>query len=124
MTPDEEARFIALWNAGTDTAAIARALGIPPGTARSRAYTLQQSGKIAPRPRGGKRTPARASADGPPARAPATHPRVNIKQWTIRLSQPLIDAVKAQAAAEGKEPSHLVEEVLWTALTDRRSPTP
>ena len=51
--------------------------------------------------------------------APATHPRVDIKQWTVRLSQVLIEAVKAEAAAEGKEPSHLVEEVLWQALTDR-----
>jgi predicted DNA binding CopG/RHH family protein len=38
----------------------------------------------------------------------------------VRLSQPLIEAVKAQAAAEGKEPSHLVEEVLWQGLNDRR----
>jgi DNA-binding IclR family transcriptional regulator len=59
MTPADEARFIALWHAGTATAGIARALGIPPGTARSRAYALQQQGKIAPRPKGGKRTPAR-----------------------------------------------------------------
>jgi hypothetical protein len=34
------------------------------------------------------------------------------------------EAVKAQATTEGKEPSHVVEELLWTALTDRRSPTP
>jgi hypothetical protein len=53
-----------------------------------------------------------------PTRTPGT-----IKQWTVRLSQTLIDAVKAQAAAEGKEPSHLVEEVLWHALSDRRSST-
>jgi hypothetical protein len=31
MIPAEEARFIALWNAGTATAAIAQALGIPLG---------------------------------------------------------------------------------------------
>jgi len=31
MTPAEEARFIALWQAGTATAAIAQALGIPRG---------------------------------------------------------------------------------------------
>jgi hypothetical protein len=59
---------------------------------------------------------------------PATHPHPRPpagtrKQWTVRLSQALIDAVKAQAAAEGKEPSHLVEEVLWHALTDRQSST-
>jgi len=56
--------------------------------------------------------------------APATHPRADIKQWTVRLSQALIEAVKAQATTEGKEPSHLVEELLWTALTDRRAATP
>jgi predicted DNA binding CopG/RHH family protein len=43
--------------------------------------------------------------------------REHIKQWTVRLSQALIDAVKAQARAEGKEPSHLVEEWLWLALS-------
>jgi hypothetical protein len=42
----------------------------------------------------------------------------------VRLSQALIDAVKAEAAAEGKEPSHLVEEILWRALSDRQSSTP
>jgi predicted DNA binding CopG/RHH family protein len=42
----------------------------------------------------------------------------------VRLSQALIDAVKAQATAEGKEPSHLVEEVLWHGLTDRQASTP
>jgi predicted DNA binding CopG/RHH family protein len=56
---------------------------------------------------------------GHPRGHPHPHPRVDIKQWTVRLSQALIKAVKAQAAAEGKEPSHLVEEVLWQALTDR-----
>jgi len=66
----------------------------------------------------GTREPTR----DPPA--PATHPRADIKQWTVRLSQALIEAVKAQATAEGKEPSHLVEELLWTALTDRRASQP
>jgi hypothetical protein len=36
------------------------------------------------------------------------------------LSQPLIEAVKAQATTEGKEPSHLVEELLWRALAERQ----
>jgi len=57
-------------------------------------------------------TPAHASP-------PATHPRADIKQWTVRLSQALIEAVKAQATTEGKEPSHLVEQLLWTALSAR-----
>jgi hypothetical protein len=59
VTTAEEARFIELWQQDLETAAIAQHLGIPPGTARSRAYTLQQQGNIAPRPRGGRRTPAR-----------------------------------------------------------------
>jgi hypothetical protein len=58
MTPADEARFINLWQEGLTTDAIAEALGIPQGTARSRAYTLQQQGKIAPRPKGGRRTRA------------------------------------------------------------------
>jgi hypothetical protein len=53
MSPQEEAHFIQLWQAGTETAAIAQALGIPRGTVGSRAATLVRQGKIAPRPRGG-----------------------------------------------------------------------
>jgi DNA-directed RNA polymerase specialized sigma24 family protein len=52
MTPDEEARFIALWQTGASHVAIAAALGIPVGTVKSRAHTLQQQGKIQARPRG------------------------------------------------------------------------
>jgi hypothetical protein len=59
MTPADEATFIARWLQGLETAAIAAALGIPPGTAHCRAYTLQQQEKIQPRPRGGRQTPAR-----------------------------------------------------------------
>jgi hypothetical protein len=178
MTPTDEAAFIALWTEGLTCPAIAQRLDIPPGTARSRAYTLQQQGKIAARPKGGRRVPARQ--EGTPAPAPAPPPvdaalptreapaitmvavpelrelihrfsgleaRVaaledgtrgaprdppapasspagtrtpgTIKQWTVRLSQPLIDAVKAHAATIGKEPSHVVEELLWKALTDQ-----
>jgi hypothetical protein len=53
MTPTDEARFIALWNAGTETAEIGRQLSIPRGTVASRAHTLVRQGKIQPRPRGG-----------------------------------------------------------------------
>jgi DNA-binding transcriptional MocR family regulator len=53
MTPADEARFIALWQQGLETAAIAQALGIPRGTVSSRAQTLVRQGKIQPRPRGG-----------------------------------------------------------------------
>jgi hypothetical protein len=47
------------------TQAIAQRLGIPEGTAKSRAYTLQQQGKIQPRPRGGRRTLERSTAAHP-----------------------------------------------------------
>jgi hypothetical protein len=60
----------------------------------------------------------RGATRDPPAPA-GTRAKGTIKQWTLRLSQPLIEAVKAQAAAEGKEPSHLVEELIWQALHDR-----
>ena len=53
MTPAEEARFIALWQAGMTSAAMAQALGIPRGTVGSRAYHLVRQGKIQPRPKGG-----------------------------------------------------------------------
>src|SRR5262245_16996784 len=109
MPPAEaKAQLIALWNAGIKTAEIARRLGIPRGTVQSRAHRLQQQGTIQPRPRSGNfpRRKAPARQEQPPA--PASHPRVNIKQWTLRLSRPLIDAVKAEAMAAGKEPSHLV----------------
>jgi predicted DNA binding CopG/RHH family protein len=42
----------------------------------------------------------------------------------VRLSQALIEAVKAEAAAQGKEPSHLVEELMWHALTAQHPSTP
>ena len=35
MTSDEQQEFIRLWNTGTETAAIAQALGIPVGIATS-----------------------------------------------------------------------------------------
>jgi Mn-dependent DtxR family transcriptional regulator len=55
MTPaEQDATFIALWQQGLTTAAIAQRLDIPPGTARSRAYALQQRGLITARPRGGE----------------------------------------------------------------------
>jgi DNA-binding IclR family transcriptional regulator len=53
MTPTDEATFIQLWNAGTETAEIARQLGLKVTTAQSRAHRLQERGLIEPRPRGG-----------------------------------------------------------------------
>jgi hypothetical protein len=48
-----EPEFIRLWEAGAPQAAIAAALGVPLGTVKTRAHTLQQQGTIQPRPRGG-----------------------------------------------------------------------
>lgn len=60
MPPTDEAHFITLWQQGLTIPVIAERLGIPEGTAKSRAHTLQQQGKIAPRPRGGRRERQRA----------------------------------------------------------------
>jgi hypothetical protein len=71
VTPEEEARFIALWHAGTETAEIARQLGIPRGTVASRAHALRQQGKIQVRPKGGaypwQKAQGRITPDGTPA---------------------------------------------------------
>jgi hypothetical protein len=64
MTPADEARFITLWTAGTETAAMAQALGIPRGTVSSRAYTLVRQGKIQPRPKGGNYPRSKAQVRG------------------------------------------------------------
>jgi hypothetical protein len=71
MTPAEE-RFIALWNAGTETAEIARQLGIKATTAQSRAYRLQLRGLIQPRPRGGAYPTQRARTRSPLALSETT----------------------------------------------------
>jgi hypothetical protein len=78
MTSTDEATFIVLWNAGTETAAIARRLAIPRGTVSSRAYTLVRQGKIRARPRGGaypkQQVLARSAAEGSEG-TPAPPPR-------------------------------------------------
>ena len=87
MTPEEEAIFIALWQQGLTTDAIAQQLGISAGTARSRAYTLQQQGKIATRPKGGRRQRGRPDdlatrAPAPPAaQVTPAPPRRNAKRF-------------------------------------------
>jgi hypothetical protein len=48
-----------------------------------------------------------------------------IALWTQGASyREIAQAVKAQASTEGKEPSHLVQELLWKALTDHSPSTP
>jgi hypothetical protein len=103
MTPAEEAHFIALWQQGLTAEAIAARLGIPPGTARSRAYALQQQGKIHPRPKGGKR----------------------VRQGTVQngaedgaVQTPMHGAEPVQTSAELPIPAALAAELgrLWTAI--------
>jgi hypothetical protein len=132
MTPAEEARFIALWTAGTETAAIAQALGIPLGTVKSRAHTLARQGKISPRPRGGaypRRTAQeRSEGEGPPStvhRPPSTvHPDTwelkplkHSVRWTVYVPQPMREELQRRATARGQNPSLLVQEALarWLA---------
>jgi hypothetical protein len=68
VTGNDEARFIALWQQGVETPAIARALGLTFAAAQSRARRLQRRGLIAPRPRGGTYPGQRAQArQGEPA---------------------------------------------------------
>jgi hypothetical protein len=63
MTPAEEAEFIALWQAGTEAAEIARCLGIPKGMVSSRAGALRKRGMaLAKRPQGGAYPSQRAKA--------------------------------------------------------------
>jgi DNA-binding transcriptional MocR family regulator len=130
MTPADEGRFIELWTAGTDTAAIARALGIPRGTVSSRAHALQRQGKIQPRPRGGAYPAQKALArsDGTPTAptspvAPAAE-RKDIQQWTVRLSKALIEHLKGVAYERRMPPSQLLEELVWQALADHHPSPP
>jgi hypothetical protein len=77
MTPTDEATFITLWNAGMETAEIARQLGIPRGTVASRAHALRQQGKIQGRPKGGNYPRQKALArqnDTPAPHAPPAPP--------------------------------------------------
>jgi hypothetical protein len=134
MTPaEEEARFIALWDAGIETAAIARQLGLKATTAQARAWRLQQRGLIQPRPRGGNYPSQRAQgrqegAPAPPAPpttpAPPAADRKDIQQWTVRLSKALIEHLKAVAYERRMPPSQLVEELVWTALNNQSPSTP
>jgi len=180
MTPAEEQEFIELWQQGLTCPKIAQRLDIPPGTARSRAYTLQQQGKIAARPRGGARirqgtvhdmvqssavhahlhgaVQVQNSAEAPiPAALTAELGRLwaaidalrqdmhrpvhetvqslpeplfddpmdnTTERWNLYLKHGLRVRIEMLAQARGVAPSRVVQELLWTALTDRRPSTP
>jgi hypothetical protein len=136
MTPAEaEARFIQLWNAGTETAETARQLGLKATTAQSRSRRLQERGLIQPRPRGGDYLSLRAKArqDGAPPPATPAAPMTpaspapelrDIQQWTVWLSKALIDQLKAVAYERRIHPSQLLDELAWQALHDQSPSTP
>jgi hypothetical protein len=178
--PAWEMEFIALWTEGLTCPEIAQRLNIPPGTARSRAYHLQQRGLITARPKGGKRvrqgtvhgTVQSSAVHGPlhgavqvqnSAEAPIpaalaaelgrlwaaidalrqdmhrpVHETVQslpeplfddpmdntTERWNLYLKRGLRVRIEALAQARGVAPSRVVQELLWTALTDRRAATP
>ena len=84
MTPAEEARFITLWNTGTETAAIAQALGIPQGTVSSRAAALRRQGKIQARPMGGNYPNERAQARQQSSPRPVQRPVQTIDTGAVQ----------------------------------------
>jgi hypothetical protein len=67
--------------------------------------------------RDGTRTPPAPAS--PPAPA-----RVDIEQWTVRLSTALIERIKAEAVAAQKPPSPILEELAWKALNDQSPSMP
>jgi len=73
MTPADEAAFIALWQEGLTTAAMAERLGVPTGTVKSRSYTLVRQGKIQPRQRG-RASASQAAPHTPQRQAPVQRP--------------------------------------------------
>jgi hypothetical protein len=58
----------------------------------------------------------------PPA-SPATE-RKDIQQWTIRISKVWVEYVKQVAYERRINPSELVEECLWQALSDSSATPP
>ena len=128
MTPAEEATFIALWNQGLTTAAIAARLDIPGGTARSRAYSLQQQGKITSRSKGGRRMPARQGGSPTPVHDSAEAGAVQATIHSAEAVQnsavhaPLHGAQTVQSSADPPIPAAMAEEFrrLWTAIDAQR----
>jgi hypothetical protein len=187
-----EPEFIRLWQAGATQAQIAQALGCPVGTVKSRAHTLQQQGKIQPRPRGGlvpvqrpgqptdtgtvygvdtdaeQRTDTgavhRVDTDAeqrldtaaaqrldqievevqglttlvkslverlehPPGQTPVQittlppYPKGKAVHWNLWILDAIREEIASLAAARDLSPSQLVQEVLWKALSERRSST-
>jgi hypothetical protein len=126
MAQDEEARFIALWQAGLETPEIARQLGIKATTAQSRAYRLQQRGLIQPRPRGGAYPSLRAQERAGTAEGVSSHtPRVSHRTPGVsrgvsrRVSKAVpVEVLPSLPAASGSpEMTPLLQEILQELRT-------
>jgi hypothetical protein len=85
MTSAEEQEFIRLWNAGTETAAIAQQLGIPVGTVSSCASTLARQGKIQPRPKGGAYPRQKTLARQQPIPTPVQRPVQTLDTGAVQI---------------------------------------
>jgi hypothetical protein len=88
MTPNDEARFIALWQQGLSHEAMAQRLGCPVGTVKSRSYTLVRQGKIQPR------QPGRAA---PQPTAPARQRRAPVQRPVQALDTGAVSSVDTDA---------------------------
>jgi hypothetical protein len=108
-----EPEFIRRWQAGETCEQIAAALGIAEGTARSRAFTLQQEGKIQPRPKGGRRE-RRPSSEHPERSSIPVHNAV--QNGAVQTT--MHGAVQVQNSAESPIPAALATELtrLWAAI--------
>jgi hypothetical protein len=68
--------------------------------------------------------------DHPPVQTPVQitalppYPQGKAVRWNLWILDAIRDDLAALAAERGVSPSQLVQELLWTALTDRRSSTP
>jgi hypothetical protein len=98
-----EPEFIRLWQDGASLEAIAAAQGIPPGTVKSRASSLQREGKITPRPRGGARPRPQVPQSthvSPPSRVPQGTQQPGVSQGTPTPAEVTVkqvaDAVEAR----------------------------
>jgi DNA-binding transcriptional MocR family regulator len=119
MTSTDEARFIALWTAGTTTAAIAQALGIPLGTVSSRAAALRRQGKIQPRPKGGNYPTQKAQERSGGDRGPSTVHRRPSTVDPIPSTVTHVQADLTAAVTAALQPVLARLEALETGLTQR-----
>jgi hypothetical protein len=98
MTDDEQSAFIELWQEGLTHEAMARQLGCPVGTVKSRLHTLQHQGKIQPR----RSTAAHPSTPASSPRHTRAHPGTPAPDPTaVHLSTPTLPVPQPTQAHPG-----------------------